>query len=335
MQRLNSPKPDERGAIAVTVALLLIPILVCLAFVVDAGILHWEKSQLQNGADAAALAVAQECAREGTSCTSGAGALANGIAGSNAIDAQAATELPPGEFIVNASSGKVSVIASTLNDEGTKIRHPFASMVAPSSSTMVAMATAEWGTPIAGRAFPLAIAECEFADMPMQPADTVDPDVTELLINNGNTSDPCSNGYPGGFGWLDADGCEAVVAADGTVAGTPGIQPNENKTGCTQADFDALLCETKLIPLYSATTANGSNGTYTISRFAAFTITAIKTSGANSAVYCSDYPNLPEFTAGGNAKGIQGFFVDYVELGGEWELGELPGTGLIVVRMTD
>jgi hypothetical protein len=321
--------------VAVTVALLLVPILVCLAFVADAGLLYWEKAELQNGADAAAIAVASECAVDGPSCVSGAQGVASGIASDNANDDQANASLPPAEFIVNASSGTVRVIASTLNSEGTAIRHPFASLLGLTESTITATASAKWGVPIAGRSFPLAIAECEFSDMPTQPADVTNPTVTELLINNGNTSEPCSNGYPGGFGWLDATSCEAVVAADGTVQGTPGIQPNQNSTGCTSADFDALLCETKLIPLYSATTANGSNGIYTISRFAAFTITAVKTGGAQSARYCTEYPNLPAFTGGGNAKGIQGFFVEYVDLGDDFELGELPGTGLIIVQLTD
>jgi hypothetical protein len=235
---------------------------------------------------------------------------------------------------VNASSGTVTVRSTTLNDEGTSLRHPFLSLVGPSATTVAASATAEWGTPIAGSTFPLAIAECEFSDLPPQPADVVNPVVSELLINNGNTSEPCANGYPGGFGWLDAEDCIAQVSAGGLVAGTPGIQPNVNRTGCTAQDFQDILCETHLIPLYSSTTANGSNGVYTISRFAAFVVTAVKTGGAGSAIYCSEYANLPAFTAGGNAKGIQGFFVEYVELGEEFDLGTLPDAGLLIVRLS-
>ena len=325
-------RADERGGIAVWVAMSFIPILIVMALVYDVGLLYWEKGQLQNGADASALTVAQECATSPSTCTGNAGALAGGMSSVNANDDLANAAIQ--NLQVNGSSGRVTIRSTTLNDSGTSLRHPFLSLVGPSATTVGATATAEWGTPIAGSTFPLAIAECEFSDLPAQPADVENPLVSELLINNGNTSEPCANGYPGGFGWLDAVGCVAEVSAGGLVPGTPGIQPNVNKTGCTAQDFQEILCETHLIPLYSSTTANGSNGVYTVSRFAAFVVTAVKTGGAGSAIYCSDYPNLPAFTSGGNAKGIQGFFVEYVELGEEFELGTLPDAGLSIVRLT-
>lgn len=335
MWRMTRRRREERGAIAVWVALSIVPILAFVAIVADVGLLYWERSQLQNGADAAAMAVAQECAENPSTCMGAANGIAEDIAGINANDDFAAIEIPPGEFVVNASSGSVRVITSTLTDTGTTaIRHPFASLIAPNESTVQAAATAEWGAPVSGSTFPLAIAECEFNDLPAQPADTENPVVSELLINNGNTAEPCANGYPGGFGWLDGVGCAATVSAGGTVPGAPGLKPTESKTGCTEQDFLDILCETRLVPLYSATTAQGQNATYTISRFAAFTITGIKTSGSND-VYCGEYTNLPPFTASGNAKGIQGFFVKYVELGEEFELGNSPGAGLMIVRFTD
>jgi Flp pilus assembly protein TadG len=324
---------DERGGVAVWVAMSMIPILVVLALVYDVGLLFWEKGQLQNGADAAALAVAQECATSPSTCAGAAASLAAGMADVNANDDRAAAAIQ--SLQVNASSGTVTVQSSTRNDSGTALQHPFLSLLGPSSTTVDASATAVWGTPIAGSTFPLAIAECEFDDLPPQPADVENPVVSELLINNGNTSEPCANGYPGGFGWLDADDCVAQISAGGLAPGTPGIQPNVNKTGCTAQDFQDILCETHLIPLYSSTTANGSNGVYTISKFAAFVVTAVKTGGAGSAIYCDEYPNLPEFTAGGNAKGIQGFFVEYVDLGEEFELGNGSDAGLMIVRLSN
>ena len=51
---------NERGGVAVWVALSIIPLLVVVGLVADVGMLYWEKGQLQNGADSAALAVAQE-----------------------------------------------------------------------------------------------------------------------------------------------------------------------------------------------------------------------------------------------------------------------------------
>jgi Flp pilus assembly protein TadG len=331
MWRMTRRRREERGAIAIWVALSIVPILAFVAIVADVGLMYWERGQLQNGADAAAMAVAQECAANPSTCMGVANGIASDYASVNANDDSAAIEAI--EFSdVTASSGKVRVTTSTLTEAGaTALKHPFASLIVPHASTVQAAAKAEWGAPIAGSTFPLTIAECEFADLAPQDADTVNPVVSELLINDSNTGEPCADGSPGGFGWLDAVDCAATVSAGGTVGGAPGIQPTESKTGCDEDDFNAILCTTQLVPLYSATTAQGQNATYTISRFAAFVITAFKTGGARSAVYCDQYPVTP-FTAGGNAKGIQGFFVKYVELGEDFDLGNVPGAGLTIVR---
>lgn len=342
MQRLMRRKEgDEVGGVATVVALLAVPILVCLAFVVDAGLLHWEKVQLQNGADAAALAVAEMCAKDGASCMSGASGLATGIAGRNANDTQAAASLPASEFVVGDSSGKVTVDTSTLNSEGVEVRHPFASLVTPGGSTIAARAKAEWGTPIRGTTeVALTIAECEFDDLPAQAADATNPTRTWLLINNGPANSqvgaPCADGSPGGFGWLDGTNCHATIAVDATVGGEVGVQPNPNKNGCSADVLAGKLCDVLLIPLYSATTGSGGNAMFTISRFAAFKLTGVKTSGNND-VYCGGSPlDPPVPSPAGNSKGIQGYFVEYVELGEDYELGEgAPDGELTIVKLAD
>ena len=57
---------DERGAVGTVFAILLAGgvLLGMLAIVVDVGRLYAEREELQSGADAAAIAVAQECARD-------------------------------------------------------------------------------------------------------------------------------------------------------------------------------------------------------------------------------------------------------------------------------
>src|SRR5699024_6096255 len=57
----------ERGATAIVVALLMTAILGCTGLAVDLGASYAKHTQLQNGADAAALALAQEYAVDG--CT--------------------------------------------------------------------------------------------------------------------------------------------------------------------------------------------------------------------------------------------------------------------------
>ena len=60
MQRLRK---DERGAVAIIVALVMVVLLGFAAIAVDISAMWAEKRQLQNGADAGALAIAQDCAK--------------------------------------------------------------------------------------------------------------------------------------------------------------------------------------------------------------------------------------------------------------------------------
>ena len=64
MRRLTVDRAPERGAIAMMVTVLLASgvLLGCAALSVDVGNLSAERRQLQNGADAAALSAAQDCA---------------------------------------------------------------------------------------------------------------------------------------------------------------------------------------------------------------------------------------------------------------------------------
>ena len=61
MRWITALRDDERGASAVLVAILLVPLLGFAAIALDVGALYVERGQLQNGADAAALAIAQDC----------------------------------------------------------------------------------------------------------------------------------------------------------------------------------------------------------------------------------------------------------------------------------
>lgn len=332
MMQHRAQAADERGATAVMFALMLVPLLVVLAFVGDAGLLYWEKAELQNGADAAALAVAQNCIQSGTSCSSGAAGVAGSVASANANDDNTDASIDAAFSSLQQSHGKVKVTASSPSGNG--VPHPFAAVFEPqAASTLHATASTEWGAPVSGTSIALTIAQCEFDDLPPQDPGTTNPVRTLLLINNGSTASPCASGAPGGFGWLDGTNCEATLGVGATVPGEVGVQPNPNKNGCSAGILAQRLCQTVLIPLYASVAGSGSNQVFTISRFAAFVITGVKTSG-NNAEYCGGATLSPAFP-NGNAKGIQGYFVRYVELGEDFELGSGgPDGGLTIVRFT-
>ncbi|CAB4872605.1 MAG: hypothetical protein F2793_03880 [Actinobacteria bacterium] len=81
---------DDRGAISILVALLLAAGVLTglLGLVIDGGRMYAERRVVQNGADAAALAVSQDCALKRTECASQAAARAAAatFANSNASD---------------------------------------------------------------------------------------------------------------------------------------------------------------------------------------------------------------------------------------------------------
>jgi Flp pilus assembly protein TadG len=101
---------DERGAVAIIVALLLGTVLLGLgALVIDVGQLYQERAELQNGADAGALAVAKSCATGGVCTASGALTTAGTYADKNASKL---TGLSAAASLVCGSGGTLTACAT-------------------------------------------------------------------------------------------------------------------------------------------------------------------------------------------------------------------------------
>lgn len=85
VRRLRAAR--DRGAVTALVAILLSTgvIVGMLALVVDVGSMMWERRQLQNGADAASLALAQDCATRRDTCDPATPGLKQ-LANANAAD---------------------------------------------------------------------------------------------------------------------------------------------------------------------------------------------------------------------------------------------------------
>ena len=161
---------DERGAVAVLVAILLGGgvLLGMGALVVDVGQLYQERAELQNGADAAAVGVAKSCALGAcdpaaavTYADGNASALTGGTAGVSLVcgsgtlggcpaSTGAMTDCPPPP----AGANFVDVSTSTRTASGSTLLPPvFARTVLGNGSyrgtTVRACAQAEWGAPSA------------------------------------------------------------------------------------------------------------------------------------------------------------------------------------------
>ena len=367
MRRLIRRLRRERGATAVLFGVLLIPLLGGLAISVDVGALYAEKAQLQNGADAAALAVARECAID-DDC-SGSAAVAAPYSSSNALDG-AATTLQP--TFPNATTVTVEVSTKTSDGSGA-MRHPFAALIGIDASTVRAAATATWGAPRAGSVVPLALSYCDFK------AAGFDKLAFVRYDQNKACSGPEGKPIMGGFGWLDQlpGQCEAYIdLANATVGSDPGNDPPKN----CESLFQTLEGSTILIPVYKcsqdvgdadcSTGINGQKGEFKIWAFAAFHVTGWIFSGVGNGIMYNPDPNAPGCTStpggngnggngnggngngnggnGGNGgstggttsanncRGIQGYFDQWVEVGDYIPGGAgTPNAGVDVVALID
>lgn len=187
MQRLRG----DDGAVAVVVAILMVAMLGFGALVLDSGSLYAERRQLQNGADAAALAAAPDCALP-AGCATTAQGTAVAKAGQNANDGSALVASPSGPAVCGSGGGLppcspvsgigpwdcrplpsgilatadyVQVRTQTLSDGSSLVPPVLAQVLAPgyAGSTVRACARASWGGAGAmASAIPLIISNCEF-----------------------------------------------------------------------------------------------------------------------------------------------------------------------------
>lgn len=154
---------DDRGAVAIIIAVGLIGLIGFAAYVIDIGALYEERRDLQNGADAAAMGAALDCVESGICTATGAQPNAESIASANANDAQATVQESDIDFDVSA--GTVTVTTRTLDaaDGDGEINFVLAGVLGNTSSAVEAEATASWYAPSGDiTTIPLTFGLCEF-----------------------------------------------------------------------------------------------------------------------------------------------------------------------------
>ena len=185
----------ERGATAVVFALLLVPMLGFAAIAVDIGALYAERARLQVAADAAAIAVAQDCSRGNCGDML---ATARAMVAANDGDASAA------QPVLNSDPLSVTVTGST------PVEHWFAPVIGHDATGVSATATVGWGAPSRGTAvLPLTFSWCEFSQMTGGglPSGTDRRRTIYFTKTSGTTgcTGPSHNVVPGGFAYLRHD----------------------------------------------------------------------------------------------------------------------------------
>lgn len=345
MRRLSHPRKKydgERGAVSVIVAIMLVVLLGFGAMAVDVGMLYAERTQLRNGADAAALAVAQKCAKSAPSSNdadcSTTSTLAASLANSNAIDYRSNIK----SIILDKPNRKVTVTAGA-QEKGkspNEVSLFFARVFGLNTAEVNAPSTVAWGSPEKGpTAFPITVSICQVRDK---------TDIMQLLRLHGTGANPgCFYGpsgaaVEGGFGGLkqDAGQCGAIIdiaksMANGDTGNNP--PPNcETTLNGWAADMNAGKDVIILLPIFNKVTGTGNNAVFGLTTFAAFKVAGWKV--GNTGLPYTFRNRTPDVPAALECKepcrGIIGTFVKYVSLANGYTLGPVNPDGATVVVLS-
>ncbi|MCW2706053.1 MAG: uncharacterized protein JWQ37_4048 [Blastococcus sp.] len=319
MQRLTAPfrrrLSGEHGATAVIFALLLVPMLGFAALAVDIGSLYAERARLQVAADAAALAVAQDCSR---------GACGDMLATARAMVAANDGDAAAAQPVLNSAPLSVTVTGRT------PVQHWFAPVIGHDATAVSATATVGWGAPSQGTAvLPLAFSWCSFKAQTGGGLPSTTTVQTIKLSKSAGLPDctgPSGNVVPGGFGFLvtDSGTCEVTSALDQRMTSSTGNTPPQ---GCSAADFAGYVGRTVLLPIFDEFGGTGSGAWYRVYGYAAFTLTGYDFGGQF---------NTGKKVCGGNGSDrcVLGYFTRFVELSDAWNYSpDAPQLGASILRL--
>jgi hypothetical protein len=298
-------KDDEQGAIAIIVALVSIVLFGAAALVVDIGSLHLERRELQNGADASALALAQACAGKESACTSQSAAATYGqqsFTNPNARDGSAdlvcvmdgKAAVPTGQWADAhtmscpwLSSNSLRTFVRSRNGDDAAVRHILAPLLtddgANDSTSVGATARAAWGAPKSATTIPLTVCQKAFNAATTDGTVLPSPRTLITLQESGDSPLFCP-GHSGGFAWLDTvSDCYVWTNADGVPdGGDTGNSFGGSGNGCTNSVLNGILRSavdkqtTLLMPIFDVADGVGSNATYNVVGYGAFRLQAFK-----------------------------------------------------------
>lgn len=293
----RTPRNDhhrDHGAVLVWVAASMVVLIGMGALVIDIGALYWEKRQLQNGADAAALAVAQDCV-EGD-CQDEY-ATANDFVDRNAKDGASNVDTvcgngpglspcptpPPG---TDGAVGWVQVNDSTATPGGGNEVDFFLAPVlnvAFDGGTVHAKAVAAWGPMGSGAAVPFVFSLCEWIALGGDVEGGTVPSGTRVIYFHGRDRNdprasscrpnPSGQDLPGGFGRVDSPDCVRAL----TVGEWAPVDTGDDMVrGCPYQSWrDADI----VIAIYDEVRGTGNNGEYHIKAFAGFHVQGYRFNG--------------------------------------------------------
>jgi hypothetical protein len=333
MRRLN----EEDGATVVIVAISLVVLFGMGALVLDVGNLFWERRQLQNGAEAGALAAAQDLATGETVATAEASASTY-TSQNNTRDAFV--------DVFEPASNSVTVGTITGSVSGPGVLDAFlAGVIGTDEYFTRASATVEWGSFGGGTTIPIAICErnwnyftADGTNLPSGPpahvlrfATAVGPPVAA----HQDCTNPSGDTYPGGFAFLNRNAdCMAESTEDGWFDGKTGNNLVDPHSSCdvsqVLAMFNSLIDnnEVALIPIFNSYQGSGNSGQFHVIGYGAFQLQGYSINAGNHR-----YGMSASECTGGGASCLKGYYTEFVALDGE--LSNNPdGYGASIIYLT-
>lgn len=296
------------------------------SLVVDYGALVQERRELQNGADAAALALGADCARG--ACGDFA-ATARELADDNATDNLAGLDVICGvgpilptcataPARVAGLAGWVFVRTKTSSAGSGEMANlvPFHFAAAlgnhDKGQQVTATAVSAWGPPSKLVVAPIAISTCEFFEVMGGAGGTLSFPSAERTMNFHTTaSNVCPHGpagkdAPGGFGWLDVGSqpCTVDISRNTWYSTDPG---NSKPHSC---DLTTWRNAEISLPIYDSVTGTGNNISYHVIGFGRLHVTGYKFPSERWSVGGGTLPCPGE--AGNSGTCLRGYFTRFI-----------------------
>lgn len=347
MRRIALNRHGEQGAVAVLVAILMTVLLGFAAFGIDIANMASDKQQLQNGADAAALAIAQSCAK-GDSCDNASGdAVSTDFAAANRLDGDTNATVDGYVLELNLAESYVKVETVGLTN------HWFAQFIGRSESQITARAKASWAAmPAASATLPVTISWCSLLEQDNIIAGDdgslvftgADGEVITIYTTGNEANYDCeyatgsAGSIPGGFAILDSvsgDGgsCYAETTTEGDDTFT-GSDPGNDGLGnaCDNDWLASLLGQEVLVPVFDYTVDQGQFAEYHIVGYATFVLLGYNLNPGQWAEYIAPLTGLP---CKGSDRCIAGRFVEWSVSDVDTSTGTLPYLGTTVVTLVE
>jgi len=257
---------DDRGSITVLFAVALVPLCLMTAIVIDGGRVWLDRTRLQNGVEAGAVAAARAWNAGGASCASANLAIVSSD-GASPTSVTCTVSGTPTRGVVTVSGTD----ASPLH---------FAGLIGRSSSRITALTSVRIAA-VGGLSHLWPFALCR--DNPAV-ATWVNSGMTSNAITTITFEDPnvqCAGSVSGNWSTLDFNAGSNSTGFTGTVSVGDVIQGAPGAPSST-LQVTPMIGKSVLMPLYTNPRMQGANAVYTAAGFAQVKVIAASFSGANA-----------------------------------------------------